>query len=305
MAGWQLSGKEMEVFMAEQTVRDPDEAFVGKDLGSMDFTVTDEIIQHYFDGMNVDPDWYTDSSLYGKPLAPSMVLTNVDTGFSGSGFKDNFGTLWIRQEWDIRKPMLQGETYRKTSKIEDIYDYRDRRVVKQEVTLWSADDEIMAQGRHHQSFLLGKRDQGMVKLRDPKTKEGVRKFQVPNGEAIGPVESDITLEMCGTFFHGNKNYHTDKDAARELGFEQVVVGGRLTLSYIGDMMDRRFGKGWYDGGKLDVKFTNIVWPDDHVITRGVITDRVKENGGTRANVAVWMEKPDGTVCIVGTASALE
>ncbi|MCH8826670.1 MAG: MaoC family dehydratase [Chloroflexi bacterium] len=291
--------------MAQQTARDPEEAYVGKDLGSMEFTVTDDLIQHYFDGLEVDADWYTDSSLFGKALVPSMILTNADTGFSGAGFKDNFGNLWIRQEWDIRKPMLQGETYRRSSKIEDIYQWRDRTVVKQQVTLWSVDDEVMAIGVHHQSYLLGKSDQGTVKLRDPKSKEGVRKFRIPDGDAVGPVESDISLEMCGTFFHGNKNYHTDKDAAKELGFEEVVVGGRLTVSYIGDMMDRRFGKGWFEGGKLDVKFTNIVWPNDHVIARGVITDRVQENGGTRANVAVWMEKPDGTVCIVGTASALE
>ena len=291
--------------MAQQTARDPEEAYVGKDLGSMEFTVTDDLVQHYFDGLEVDADWYTDSSLFGKALVPSMILTNADTGFSGAGFKDNFGNLWIRQEWDIRKPMLQGETYRRSSKIEDIYQWRDRTVVKQQVTLWSLDDEVMAIGVHHQSYLLGKSDQGTVKLRDPKSKEGVRKFRIPDGEAVGPVESDISLEMCGTFFHGNKNYHTDKDAAKELGFEEVVVGGRLTVSYIGDMMDRRFGKGWFEGGKLDVKFTNIVWPNDHVIARGVITDRVQENGGTRANVAVWMEKPDGTVCIVGTASALE
>ena len=291
--------------MAQQTARDPEEAYVGKDLGSMEFTVTDDLIQHYFDGLEVDADWYTDSSLFGKALVPSMILTNADTGFSGAGFKDNFGNLWIRQEWDIRKPMLQGETYRRSSKIEDIYQWRDRTVVKQQVTLWSVDDEVMAIGVHHQSYLLGKSDQGTVKLRDPKSKEGVRKFRIPDGDAVGPVESDISLEMCGTFFHGNKNYHTDKDAAKELGFEEVVVGGRLTVSYIGDMMDRRFGKGWFEGGKLDVKFTNIVWPNDHVIARGVITDRVEENGGTRANVAVWMEKPDGTVCIVGTASALE
>lgn len=291
--------------MAQQTSRDPEEAFVGKDLGSMDFTVTDELIQHYFEGLNVDPNWYSDSSLYGKALTPSMILTNVDTGFAGAGFKDNFGNLWIRQEWDMLKPMLQGETYRKTSMVEDIYDYRDRTVVKQEVRLWSQDDELMALGRHHQSFLLGQRDQGMLKLRDPKQKEGVRKFQVPEGEAIGPIESDISLEMCGTFFHGNRSYHTSEDAAKELGFEKVVVGGRMTISYIGDLMDRRFGKAWFEGGKLDVKFTNIVWPNDHVIARGVITDRVEEDGGTRANVAVWMEKLDGTVCVVGTASALE
>ena len=291
--------------MAQQTAKDSEEAFVGKDLGSMEFEVTDDIIRHYFEGLKVDSDWYTDSSPYGKALAPSMILTSADTGFAGAGFKDNFGNLWIRQEWDIYKPMLQGERYRRTSNVQDIYQWRDRTVVKQEVILLSPDDEVMAVGRHHQSFLLGKSDQGTVKLRDPKSKEGVRKFSVPDGEAIGPVESDISLEMCGTFFHGNRNYHTNKDAAKELGFEEVVVGGRLTVSYIGDMMDRRFGKGWFEGGRLDVKFTNIVWPDDHVIARGVITNRVEENGGTRANVAVWMEKPDGTVCIVGTASALE
>ena len=293
--------------MTEQTTQNPEEAFVSKDLGSMDFTVTDELIQHYFEGLEVDSEWYSDSSLYGKAFSPSMILTNVDTGFAGAGFKDNFGNLWIRQEWEMLKPMFQGETYRKSSKIEDIYQWRDRTVVKQKVTLWSADNEVMALGTHHQSFLLGKRDQeqGTVKLRDPKQKESIRKFQVPDGEAVGPVESDISLEMCGTFFHGNRSYHTSEEAAKELGFDRVVVGGRMTMSYIGDMMDRRFGKGWFEGGKLDIKFTNIVWPDDHVTIKGVITDRLDENGSTRANVAVWVENQDGAVCVVGTASALE
>ncbi|MCH8870752.1 MAG: hypothetical protein IIC85_13650, partial [Chloroflexi bacterium] len=54
--------------MAQQTARDPEEADVGKDLGSMEFTVTDDLVQHYFDGLEVDADWYTDSSLFGKAL---------------------------------------------------------------------------------------------------------------------------------------------------------------------------------------------------------------------------------------------
>ena len=48
-----------------------------------------------------------------------------------------------------------------------------------------------------------------------------------------------------------------------------------------------------------------VRPGDRVTARGVITGRRKENGSTRADVAVWMEKEDGTVVIVGAASALE
>jgi acyl dehydratase len=290
--------------MTQQAVRDPEEAYVGKDLGSMDFTVSDEVLEHYFEGLEIDPSWYSSQPPYGKPLAPSMILTNVDTGFSGAGFKNNFGTLWMRQQWEVHKPMFQGETYRKSSRVVDIYEWRNRTVVNQEVTLWSPGGELMARGNHHQSYMLNQ-SSGTVKLRDPKSKEGVRKFDVPAGEGIGPVESDITLDMCGIFFHGNKNYHNDKKAAEQLGFKDVVVGGRMTMSFIGDLMDRHFGKAWYEGGTLDIKFTNIVWPGDHVIARGVITDRVKENGRTRANVAVWMEKPDGTVVIVGTASALE
>ena len=165
------------------------------------------------------------------------------------------------------------------------------------------DGETMAQGHHHQSFLLDQ-STGKVQLRDPKAKGGARRFSVPDGESLEPTSYVITLEMCGSFFHGNANYHTNKEAAIELGFEEVVVGGRMTMSYLGDLMDKRFGKGWYQGGKLDIKFTNIVWPGDRVIARGVITDSVSENGGTRAKVAIWMEKEDGTVAIVGTASAL-
>ena len=291
--------------MATQRNNGGDEAYVGKDLGSNEFTATGDILRDYFEGLDVDSAFYNERSPYGKPVAPSMVLTSVDGGFGGAGFNDNFGNLWIRQEWDMRMPLFPEMTYKRTSKVVDIYEWRDRTVVKQEVNLWSPGDELMARGTHHQSYLLGKSHLGKVALRDPKKKEGVRKFNVPEGEAIAPVEADITLEMCGSFFHGNKNYHTDRRAAEELGFEEVVAGGRMTMSYIGDMLDRRFGKGWYEGGRLDIKFTNIVWPGDRVTARGVITERVEEDGGMRANVAVWMEKPDGTVAIVGTASALE
>ena len=290
--------------MVQQMQRDPQEAYPGKDLGSRDFVATDEILSNYYAGLQIDPAWYTDQSPYGSTVAPSMTLTAVDGGFPGAGFKNNFGTLWMRQEWDSFKPIIPGERYKATSKVVDVYRHRNRTVVNQQVRLLTLDGEMMAQGHHHQSFLLNQ-SSGKVQLRDPKAKEGARRFAVPDGKALEPTSHVITLEMCGSFFHGNANYHTDKEAARELGFEEVVVGGRMTMSYLGDLMDKRFGKGWYEGGRLDVKFTNIVWPGDRVIAKGVVTDSVRENGGKRARVAIWMEKEDGTVVIVGTASALE
>ncbi|MCH8311317.1 MAG: hypothetical protein IIB17_12595 [Chloroflexi bacterium] len=171
----------------------------------------------------------------------------------------------------------------------------------QQVSLWSLDGELMAQGHHHQSYMQDQTS-GRVALRDPKSKGGVRRFSVPDGELVEGDPHSISLEMCGTFFHGNSNYHTSKEAAEELGFDQVVVGGRMTMSYVGDMLDRRFGKAWYESGKMDIKFTNITWPGDIVTPKAVITDETTENGEKRANIALWVEKEDGTVVIVGTAS---
>ena len=289
--------------MAEREFNDPEEAFPGKDLGSREFVATDELLGNYFEGLEVNPAWYSENSPYDKAAVPSMILTNVDGGFSGAGFKNNFGTLWMRQQWEMNAPIVVGQTYNITSKVLDVYEHRNRTVVNQEVTLWGADGSQVAQGHHHQSFMIDQ-SSGKVALRDPKAKGGMRRFEIPAGEAVESVDAVISLEMCGKFFHGNANYHTNKEAALELGFEEVVVGGRMTLSYIGDMMDKQFGKGWYEGGSLDIKFTNIVWPDDHIIAKGVITGTEKENGDTKASVAVWMEKEDGTVVIVGNATTL-
>ena len=281
---------------------DPDEARIGKDLGSRDFIADDTILDDYYDGLEVDSEWYS-THPYGTPVAPSMTLSAVDGGFTGGGFKNSFGNLWMRQQWKINAPIVPGQGYTASSKVVDIYEHRNRTLVNSEVTLWSPEGEATAVGHHHQSYLLSQ-SSGKVALRDPKAKGGARRFHVPEGDLIEGDPHTISLEMCGIFFHGNANYHTDKRAAEELGFEEVVVGGRMTMSYIGDLMDRHFGKGWFEGGELDIKFTNIVWPDDVVIAKAVITDEAAENGSRRANAAVWMEKEDGTVAIVGMASAL-
>jgi hypothetical protein len=281
---------------------DPEEAYVGKELGSREFVADDRILNDYFMGLEIDSNWY-DDHLYGTAVAPSMTLTSVDGGFAGGGFKNTFGNLWMRQQWQMKAPISPDTQYSATSKVVDIYDHRNRTLVNSEVTLWSPEGEAMAVGHHHQSYLLSQ-SSGRVALRDPKAKGGARRFNVPEGDLVEGDSHRISLEMCGTFFHGNANYHTDRRAAEELGFEEVVVGGRMTMSYIGDLMDRTFGKGWFEGGELDIKFTNIVWPDDVVTARAVITDETEDNGSRRANAAVWMEKEDGTVAIVGTASAV-
>ena len=275
-----------------------DEAFVGKELEPRLFEISKKTVNDYFEGLKVDRSVYENIGSEDKLVTPSMVIIDAES-ISGASFRNNFGNLWMRQEVDFHAPLPTEERLNVSSKVLDIYEWRNRTIVLQKTEIFNEKKELLGAMRHHQSYLLDQ-NSGKVALRKPSEKEGVRKFDVPKGELLEPVSSEIDLEMCGTFFHGNKNYHTDKRASEELGFEEVVVGGKMTISYIGDMLDRTFGERWYNGGKLDVKFTNIVWPGDRVTARGVIADESDSSEGS-TEVRVWMEKEDGTVTIVGNA----
>ena len=70
---------------------DPEEAFVGKELGSRDFVADDRILNDYFVGLEIDSDWY-DSHPYGTTVAPSMTLTSVDGGFPAEDSRTRLAT---------------------------------------------------------------------------------------------------------------------------------------------------------------------------------------------------------------------
>ena len=143
-------------------------------------------------------------------------------------------------------------------------------------------------------------------MRDPASKDGARQGGEPSGEPLSvELRKTFTDAMCDEFFYRSRNYHNDKAASKELGFGDTVIGGRMTLSCVTELLTRHFGRGFYLGGRLDMKFTNVLWPNEPFTTRGIITGRRLEGGQTRAEVTVFCEKKDGTKIIVASASALE
>ncbi len=273
---------------------DVTEPRIGRELPTTSFTVSREHLEHYYDGLDLErpPE--------GAEL-PSMLASIPDSAFTAaSGYPNAFGNLWMRQEWELHEPLRLGERYLASGRILDIYKRRDRTVVNTEMSLLGATGELAAVARHHQSYLLGQAS-GEVSLRDPTRKEGARRFVVPDGKLIEALDRTISLEMCGLFFHGHANYHTDKQASEELGFPDVVVGGRMTMAYVGELLERHFGESWWHGGTLDVKFTNIVWPGEHITVRGVVTGPAADDP-PRTEAFLWIEKDEGTVALVASAS---
>jgi acyl dehydratase len=189
--------------------------------------------------------------------------------------------------------------------VADRYRRRDREVVAQEMSVRDESGHLIARSVHHQSF-LAEQTSGEVTLRDPASKDGARHGDEPSGERLSiELRKTFTEAMCNEFFYRSRNYHNDKAASKELGFGDTVIGGRMTLSCVTELLTRHFGRGFYLGGRLDAKFTNVLWPNEPFTTRGIITGRRVENGQMRAEVTVFCEKADGTKIIVASASALE
>ena len=76
-----------------------DDVYPGKDLGTLDLTITDEMVKHYITGLDEPNSWYTTASPFGGPVAPVIVYQDADSQFKGWYLDNLFGNLWRRQEW--------------------------------------------------------------------------------------------------------------------------------------------------------------------------------------------------------------
>ena len=98
------------------------------------------------------------------------------------------------------------------------------------------------------------------------------------GEAFEAPTRKITEAMCFAFSGPARNYHNDRAEAIKLGFPEIVVQGMLSVCLVSEMMTRRFGLGWFYGGKMDLRLVNVVWGNDVTGPRGSIIERHAEGG---------------------------
>ena len=49
------------------------DVYPGKDLRTLELTITDEMVQHYVKGLDEPNPWYTATSPFGGPVAPVIV----------------------------------------------------------------------------------------------------------------------------------------------------------------------------------------------------------------------------------------
>jgi acyl dehydratase len=286
----------------------PSEIHVGRDFGGFDFDITPATIENYIAGTGDDNLWYTGESPLGGALAPALILHSAVFRRHDWYLPNVFGNLHARQEWQGFGPIRPGDQLHSRCVIVDRYIRRDREYVVNECLILNADGRILQRSRTHQSFLMTPAG-GAISFAVDRSREksGSRVFNVGQrgGEPIETPTRKVSQAMCMAFSGPGRNYHTDTEEARKLGFPEIVVQGMLSVCMIGELMTRRFGLGFIVGGRFDLRLVNVLWAEEITGAKGRILERHPEGERMRAEVEVWCEKTDGTVTIVGTASALE
>jgi len=125
------------------------------------------------------------------------------------------------------------------------------------------------------------------------------------GQELPPVRKEVTFENMRLFsMWSNLNIHTDWEAAKKAGLPAPIAQGLMSHAYLSEMLTQFFGKNWLQGGKLEVKFINYTLPGDVITARGVVREKMEEDGAVRFQCEVWCESLSGDKTVVGTASAL-
>ncbi|MCH7697321.1 MAG: MaoC family dehydratase N-terminal domain-containing protein [Chloroflexi bacterium] len=283
---------------------------VGQDIGAHDFEITPELVATYMVGTDDPNPWYTGPSPFdagpsGAAVAPALVLHSEVYRFGGWYLKNIFGNLHAKQEWDLFAPMMVGDTVTTHSTVIDRYIKRGRDYVVNEVQVYGEGGRLLSRARTHQSFLLDESTEGFAVDKSREKKK--RTAETGGGdfvEEIAPLEKPVSIDMCKTFSPG-VTYHNDADAAKKLGFPDIVVQGMMTVCFLSELMTLRFGEGWYSGGRMSVNLVNVLWGEDGGVTcKGVIREYTSESSARRAHCEIWAEKADGTKVIAGTASAV-
>ena len=282
----------------ETSLFSPGEVHVGQDVGGRGFAVERDAVERYRAG--------TASDVPTGVWAPALAFHSECYRDLSWYLPNLIGNLHARQEWELFHPFRVGDEIRSRTTVVERYRKRNRVYVVAEVLLTDGGGRWLQRSRTHQSFLADEPGDTLVVDRD-REKRAERRFEVPatGGDAFALPARTITHAMCEAFSGPHKNYHTDLEMARALGFPDIVVQGMMSVCFVADLVTSRYGEGFLGGGKLDVRLVNVVWPGDAITARGQVREAVAEGSRRRAHLDVWCEKADGTVTIIGTASAIE
>ena len=143
-----------------------------------------------------------------------------------------------------------------------------------------------------------------------------RKRRLIDVETIPDLEKRVTDEVIEKFENANRtllgrtaggsgtqpaNLQANAGLASGMGLATAVAPEELGTAYLHELLDRRFGIDFRQGGSLSVNFRRPIYAGDTLVAQGLAT--MKESQGNRAawQAQIWLENGRGEQVITGEA----
>ena len=96
--------------------------------------------------------------------------------------------------------------------------------------------------------------------------------------------------------------HTDEDLAREAGIAgPPIASGMVTVAFLNEYLEARFGPAWHESGHLSVAFVAPTRAGETVTVDAAETGRRATDDGEVVSLDVWCANERGQRATVGSA----
>lgn len=128
--------------------------------------------------------------------------------------------------------------------------------------------------------------------------------EIRPGVALPPLRRRFTQEMLTVFAGcGWANIHNDPAIARGAGLRGTVASGLQTMAAVSSLLHGAFGRGWREGGRLDVAFTAPCFVDETIEAGATVTDVLSDGDRRVAVLELRCDTDAGVRVLAGTARA--
>ena len=121
----------------------------------------------------------------------------------------------------------------------------------------------------------------------------VERFEAAHSSLVGPAATVRDATMAGA--------HASAILANNMGLANAVAPEELGLAYLHELVARRFGRDFRQGGRLNVSYRRPMYEGDTVTAHGIVRSQVAAGECTTWNLQVWLENGRGEQVITGEA----
>ena len=134
---------------------------------------------------------------------------------------------------------------------------------------------------------------------------GLNISSIHQGDTLPSVVKYITQRDINLYAEAVGDFnpiHVDESFAARTPLGGTIAHGMLILAYVSEMMTTAFGKDWFSGGKLSIRFKAPAHPKDTVTTAGEIDSIEHRDGTPYLNCRLESRNQNGEEVITGEAT---